>query len=184
MKRDDSQLFLFNSPWRVCLSDDCGRRIRNDNSIGYCAKHKSQAKSKIEKRTCLAIECDRKIQFTSAGWCYLHRSMAPAHIESGRRSRGDTTKWLGKYKTDRGCIDCGYAAHFSALQLDHTGPKSAEISEIRTCKARILDEIEAGKCVVRCANCHSVKTWAEKNGHSVPSGFCHENDGCSRRTDR
>lgn len=72
--------------------------------------------------------------------------------------------WLAEYKRERGCIDCGYNAHPAALQLDHNGPKTATISELRTSIQRMMTEIERGRCVVRCANCHAVKTWAEKNG--------------------
>ena len=72
--------------------------------------------------------------------------------------------WLAEYKETIGCVDCGYAVHFSALQLDHQGKKTAEISNIRSSKERLLKEIKSGDCVVRCANCHSVRTWANKNG--------------------
>jgi hypothetical protein len=73
--------------------------------------------------------------------------------------------WLSDLKLSKGCADCGYAKYACALQFDHEGPKTASISELRSSKKRILDEIEKGKCVVRCANCHSVKTWERKNVH-------------------
>lgn len=84
-------------------------------------------------------------------------------MSDGRSSRQVVRNWLAEYKTSKGCIDCGYNKHFAALQLDHEGVKTAAISDIRTTKERILAEIESGKCVVRCAICHAVKTWAEKN---------------------
>lgn len=70
--------------------------------------------------------------------------------------------WLADYKMSKGCADCGYAEHPAALQLDHEGEKSIEIADARTSVARLLREIESGQCVVRCANCHSVKTWERK----------------------
>ncbi len=73
-------------------------------------------------------------------------------------------QWLAAYKMRFGCIDCGYVRHPAALQLDHEGKKTASISEIRTSIQRILREIQSGKCVVRCANCHAIKTAMEKNG--------------------
>lgn len=83
---------------------------------------------------------------------------------SGRKAGRNSRKWLSAYKLEHGCCDCGYKGHSAALQLDHTGEKSAEIANLRSSVPRLKEEIEKGKCVVRCANCHSVKTWAEKNG--------------------
>lgn len=70
--------------------------------------------------------------------------------------------WLADYKMERGCVDCGFKEHPAALQLDHEGEKSIEIAAARTSVARLLKEIEDGECVVRCANCHSIKTWERK----------------------
>lgn len=56
-----------------------------------------------------------------------------------------------------GCIDCGYNAHPAALDFDHTDGKTANISELRSMK-RVMEEIERHSCVVRCANCHRIKT--------------------------
>jgi hypothetical protein len=71
-------------------------------------------------------------------------------------------EWLANYKLEHGCADCGFKGHFAALQLDHEGVKSVEISKARTSIARLQAEIAAGKCVVRCANCHSIRTWQQK----------------------
>ncbi len=106
-------------------------------------------------------------------------ALAEKHRESGRVSRRKTRDWLAAYKMERGCRDCDWRHHFSGLQLDHEGEKTAEISSIRTSVKRLMAEIESGQCVVRCANCHSVKTWAAKNGHSNPTGKCFEGDECS-----
>lgn len=73
-------------------------------------------------------------------------------------------QWLADYKQAAGCIDCGFDLHFSALQIDHTGEKSDSIANCRSSVARLKKEIDKGACVVRCANCHSIKTWCEKNG--------------------
>lgn len=78
--------------------------------------------------------------------------------------------WLAAYKLEHGCVDCGYKAHFSALQLDHEGAKSVEISKARTSIARLQAEIEAGQCKVRCANCHSIRTWERKQAAAGDKG--------------
>lgn len=100
-------------------------------------------------------------------------------MDSVRESKRRVREWLAAYKLERGCIDCGYMAHAAALQMDHEGEKTAEISVIRSSVKRLLAEIESGRCVVRCAICHSIKTWAEKNGHNKPTGKCFEGDECS-----
>jgi hypothetical protein len=68
-------------------------------------------------------------------------------------------KKVDKIKLTRGCIDCGYNAHPAALQFDHADAdkKSFKIAASLMRKwERIMEEID--KCVVRCANCHAVKT--------------------------
>lgn len=85
------------------------------------------------------------------------------HRERGNANRKATREWLAAYKLERGCKDCGYREYACALQLDHEGVKSAEIANCRTSISRLLEEIEKGQCAVRCANCHSIKTWRDKN---------------------
>ena len=70
--------------------------------------------------------------------------------------------FIDKYKMQRGCIDCGYKKHPSALHFDHVkGVKEFNISGMRTFNLqKIVNEIN--KCEVRCANCHAVRTWAHK----------------------
>ena len=65
---------------------------------------------------------------------------------------------IGRIKTERGCLDCGYNANPYALQFDHVrGVKAGTVSQM-TCFSwtRIMAEI--AKCEVRCANCHAIKT--------------------------
>jgi len=69
-----------------------------------------------------------------------------------------------------------YNANPCALQFDHEGPKTASISSIRSSQRRILTEIESGKCVLRCANCHAVKTWADKNGITYVPGMAQDEE--------
>lgn len=60
------------------------------------------------------------------------------------------------------CVDCGYSAHLAALDFDHINPKEKEfpVCEMLT-KNMPFDMIveEAKKCVIRCANCHRIKTY-------------------------
>jgi hypothetical protein len=58
------------------------------------------------------------------------------------------------------CIDCGYSTHLAALDFDHIEPskKLYNISRLIT-QLDYLDLLEeVKKCVLRCANCHRVRT--------------------------
>jgi len=61
-------------------------------------------------------------------------------------------------KQELGCIDCGYDANPVALDFDHiNGDKLFNIGESGTFSIRRL-QAELDKCVVRCANCHRIRT--------------------------
>jgi hypothetical protein len=67
-------------------------------------------------------------------------------------------KWIADYKTAAGCTDCGYNAHPAALDVDHMNGKTSNISSLKSIAA-VEAEIARHECVVRCANCHRVKSW-------------------------
>lgn len=64
--------------------------------------------------------------------------------------------WLSGYKRSVGCVDCGFADP-RALDFDHIGTNKA----FNVCNAKSIAQAkrEIRKCVVRCANCHRIKTW-------------------------
>lgn len=67
---------------------------------------------------------------------------------------------LSAMKLERGCIDCGYNADHRALEWDHIVPRNGAPtvgSVVARGRAAAMKEIE--KCVVRCANCHRIKTY-------------------------
>lgn len=84
----------------------------------------------------------------------------------------ETTREItNRLKLERGCEECGYAAHPAALEFDHIHPeekyrtrdgKIVHLSDMikgnRYALATVLDEIS--KCRVLCANCHAVHTHA------------------------
>lgn len=67
------------------------------------------------------------------------------------------------YLTSHACIDCGNDNPV-VLEFDHLRDKKASISDLvrlhRSSWRTIQNEIE--KCVVRCANCHRIKTAKER----------------------
>lgn len=100
--------------------------------------------------------------------------MLKTHRAAGDRRRNETRAWLAAYKLERGCVDCGYNEFACALQLDHEGVKSISIADARSSIPRLKKEIEDGKCVVRCANCHSVVTWKRKLKEEVIPDAAHD----------
>ena len=69
---------------------------------------------------------------------------------------------LRRYKLMKGCQDCGYNAHFYALELDHRDPKDKIANVCHMIKRthswyKIKEEIR--KCDVVCANCHRIRTY-------------------------
>ncbi len=91
---------------------------------------------------------------------------------------------INKYKLKKGCTDCGYNTHPKALCFDHVvredktelldASKSGANMSTLVCRITPTDKIknrqyikdlfnEIRKCEVRCQNCHSIKTWEERD---------------------
>ena len=92
---------------------------------------------------------------------YAYPARERAAVVSAKRR-----EFLNRWKTAAGCIDCGYNTNPVALDFDHVNSeKSFTIGMGVNLKwARLIDEI--AKCVVRCANCHRIKTL------STPATIC------------
>ncbi len=129
----------------------------------YCTK---SCKERLNKEKEYTLHPERFVPDTRTRIRYLEIKADPEkhkkHLQSGSKSRKKVRQWLANYKLERGCMDCGFKKHYSALQLDHEGIKSISIGHARSSIARLEAEITNGKCVVRCANCHAIKTWERK----------------------
>ncbi len=66
-------------------------------------------------------------------------------------------EFIAKYKLSRGCKDCGYRKHHSALDFDHI----RGVKKLNVCFAKSISQakIEIKKCEVVCANCHRTRTY-------------------------
>lgn len=80
---------------------------------------------------------------------------------------------LEKYKTDRGCMDCGIK-DFRILDFDHVpgrepkGDKSPH--EFARIGRRQLMLQEVAKCDVVCSNCHRIRTYERRIRAVTPTG--------------
>jgi hypothetical protein len=74
---------------------------------------------------------------------------------------------LRAYKSERGCVDCGYNENPVALQFDHVPERGEKLFQLslsfRYNKEKVAAEIL--KCDVVCANCHAIRT-AERRVYS------------------
>ncbi len=151
---------------RICLN--CNQTFSiGENPSGntlkkiYCGSRckENAGKKRRGKQKYCAVKRRREWEATKADPERLARKR-----QQDIKACGKTRQWLSDYKMERGCVDCGYKEHFSALQLDHEGFKTLSISDARTSVKRLEKEIKDGQCVVRCANCHSIITWKRKVG--------------------
>ena len=78
--------------------------------------------------------------------------------EASNRRAAKIRRWLDEYKLSKGCVDCGYRDHHAALHFDHVRGK--KLRNVCTSKSVKQAQAEIEKCEVRCANCHSVRTFA------------------------
>lgn len=79
-------------------------------------------------------------------------------IASNRRT--ETKTRLLKYLSEHPCVDCG-EDNPVVLEFDHMGEKKLAISQMQNYKwESVLEEIN--KCLIRCANCHRIKTSKER----------------------
>lgn len=152
---------------RLCPCGETFTPAPNGFNARYCSK---RCKAREKYSRVISDERLHEQKKVAAQRHYQNKKASPErlekHREQTREGRRAVREWLAGYKKERGCIDCGFNAHASALQLDHLGKKSVSIADSRSSISRLLAEIEAGECVVRCANCHSIKTWAERNGYT------------------
>jgi hypothetical protein len=121
-------------------------------------------------RRCL--ECRR-----AAGRAH-YRAHRDYYLAKARRRQQrvvlETREWLRVYLLSHPCVDCG-VSDIRVLEFDHINPKRkiaavAILARNGYPLARVIAEVE--KCLVRCANCHRIKTHAERGwwGGSLP-GF-------------
>jgi len=84
------------------------------------------------------------------------------HTDRHKRIRAWITARLDRFKVFKGCSHCGYKDNPAALQFHHVDPskKLQNVSMIRRSSYSQWKVIKAEirKCIVLCANCHSIET--------------------------
>lgn len=85
--------------------------------------------------------------------------------ERNRVKRAKFQEWMNRYKQERGCLDCGFREIAEVLDFDHMDGKRIQISGCNSIDTAFA-EIQDSKCIVRCSNCHRLKSWCESLGVS------------------
>ena len=98
------------------------------------------------------------------------------------RAIAELTAWVNRYKTEQGCVDCGFNRWAEALQFDHVDRATKQRrlgwhdnrSKIhsRTKMDRFKAHVKR-YCVVRCANCHAHRSLTEQHWqpHTTPDAI-------------
>ncbi len=99
---------------------------------------------------------------------FLEQWYSPENYAKGRKRErvymaeraAQMREVVRQYKLDKGCADCGYNAHSSALDFDHR-PGVKKLFDVSGAVARdpVALQLEMQKCDVVCANCHRIRTF-------------------------
>jgi hypothetical protein len=75
----------------------------------------------------------------------------------------DIRMFLYEYRIKNGCVDCGINDP-RVLEFDHMKNKKFNLGKAHMIKGLTLTQLkrEVKKCVVRCSNCHKIKTNQEQ----------------------
>lgn len=83
---------------------------------------------------------------------------------SRRSSVHRNREYIRRIKRRYGCTECGYKGPPEAMHFDHLDrdQKLYKVSHAASLSRKNLKE-EVRKCVLLCANCHSIKTHQNKD---------------------
>lgn len=87
-------------------------------------------------------------------------------LKQKKERKQQLKEWFNELKSDLCCEKCG-EDHIATLVFHHLDPKEKDrnVSDMVR-RGFSLEKIkeEISKCMVLCANCHSILHWEERNG--------------------
>lgn len=97
------------------------------------------------------------------------------YLEKAKKWNGHQTiilrEYIGNFLLEHPCVDCGIT-DIRVLDFDHGRDKDDGICQmIRACYSLEKVKKEINKCKVRCANCHRIKTFTERNYWKAKMGL-------------
>lgn len=138
----------------------CGRCSLNKLFVDFNIN-----KTKKDGRQIFCRECEKEYK---KEWYEKNKESHKKRVGKRNKSiRLENRKRLHEFYLNNPCVDCGEPRP-ACLDLDHvTGKKKTNVSRMVSSSiqwATIQEEID--KCVVRCANCHRIKTAIERGWYS------------------
>ena len=104
------------------------------------------------------IECGQVLPIGKFEWeiCGWRARCTTCHKKMASDRRKEQRQWVEDIKAHRGCLLCGESRAF-ALDFHHKDPKKkiATVSSLACKMSKKKAEVEIGKCVVLCRNCHA-----------------------------
>ncbi len=96
-------------------------------------------------------------------WC--KPCMVMRHRDKKRERSAKLRAYVQAIKVERGCADCGYNTHPSALDFDHLPGhvKLGRLASMSCGSALQTIHAEIDKCEVVCANCHRIRTASRRD---------------------
>lgn len=145
--------FIPNSSKQICCSKLCNtKKWRRDNPEKARINDRKASENRKGKRLYSSEYRKEWYERIKQNKEWLDKKRQ----SSNERSR-KVKEFISNYKIEKGCTDCGYNSHHSALDFDHIiGVKSINVSNAKSI-SQALKEIE--KCEVVCANCHRIRTY-------------------------
>lgn len=136
------------------------RSMNRTKRCGKCKKHlvASRFSRNASKPDGLQSRCKQCFKATHQKYYAKNKAL---HRVRDRRYKANVREKFFGFLAQRACVDCGNDDPLT-LDFDHVrGEKADNVSKMITngCSwKKLMSEIK--KCVVRCANCHRKKTYA------------------------
>jgi len=138
---------------RECKLEECSNDISHRHyNTKYCSE-KCKDKDRYKQHGQRLTPERRK-------FLYKKRTESEEYKQKLRDQGNERNKnikvFLAEYKLEKGCLDCGYSKHHSALDFDHLYDKKFNLSFSKSIN-QAKEEIK--KCEVVCSNCHRIRTY-------------------------
>jgi len=150
-------------------SAERSRRYREKNREACIARNKKWfAKNPGKRQEYSRRYKDKNIELSrQRAREYSRRPESRARNAALKKRRYDELLAVtNEIKLSRGCERCGYKEHPVALHFDHIDPlKKTECVGLLINQWPTDEEVfaEIAKCRILCANCHSIKTFEDKD---------------------
>lgn len=116
-------------------------------------------------KVCKICGCNNQAEFyetQGSSYCRIHHK--EKYVMPGR------ARLLEAKLARHGCADCDLLVteeNSVVFDFDHISDKLTNISKMTTMSTERF-EAEIAKCVLRCSNCHRIKTKGEPRTHPMP----------------